>query len=166
MQLKWMTVGLKLFPRKTAPQVVLHDPNWLYVFGKFVKGVARRQHLALVLRRARFIKIPERHKGKPLRYDFDLSTGQLTGIKLVKSYESLNVMVDGVIYKDCLDMAICTSLSLTYDVSQSRILVDAFKKHIVGRPKAKLDKAFCESFFENYDNFLPHLRPATLEQFL
>jgi hypothetical protein len=144
----WTAVSFGKHRGSTLPQIILHDPDWLFWILPGLYGQLKIEADDLA-RKAAKIKIPRRNPRKwCVEYRVE-QPGRFCGFDIVRADSFMNSKWS--IRRPYLDLRLPRSYK-AYDKRGYRNLIRDFRR--VYFDDRYLTKKRCEVFFDNADNFL------------
>jgi hypothetical protein len=152
-KVSWLEVKFGKHKGKTLPQIVLGDPDWFFWAHEkdAFKDATLKKQAKEIYAKATRIKIPE-GPGSVVEYVIHPSVGKLVGIKIVPADRPEHEGSSPTHRLKYFDLSFPRRIA-PYDKMGGRIIIDAVKRYVFGKPKARLTRARCETFFSNDKHF-------------
>jgi hypothetical protein len=146
--MNWTTVNFGKYKGMSLPQIIFKDADWffyIYENGPF-KGVLSNEARELY-RRARAIKVPQKN-GQKMLVQYIIQNGKFGTIQLIPE----NSGFEGHEVASLIDFYVPKSRGI-YDKKGYKNFVFSLKAILFGNPTRRMNRAACEAFFNDDNNF-------------
>ena len=150
----WTELDFGKYKGKTLPQIVLKDPDWF--FWAWEENVFQEVYLTEardIYRKSTHIRVPQQGREKMVvEYIISPASLKFDGAKLVSETSPRHAGASKTLRTDDFSLIIART-NVAYDKSGGTLLIQAFKRYILGDTSTRLTKKRCEAFFDDPNNF-------------